>query len=416
MPIPRSRAWAVLFAVLIVPSLCRSQSAGDWNLQKNQPPEVVRQIAYTFKETFRYALKPDSSLFGTADQFRALYPESYWDSSAIGLTNEDGTLAWLRSRDMMALVTMYDATSDPWYLLRLGKLCEAAMAARDDLSGKKDDIGRSVPGWGSSRYTEGKRRVFLVHSGLIVQPILEWAARANRVPGWSPADEAKRKTLIDRCKETLLWHDYQLEPKPLDGEMVYAGGYEEPERQFTWQPYNRQNLLARDFYLLYETTGDEAFKERSRKLYSFFKNRLELTPSDAYIWSYEPIRTKGATPVTACEDISHASYSLETVVPACRDGFVFDSTDMARFARTFTLYISWGNGVFQSSIGCSAFYTPRYMDRLYAWMPLAQSDPAIYWLLYRFLLHNVEKPVPQAIAFLTAYRPKGLTGIDTRAR
>ena len=416
MPTPRSRIGLVLFATLGVPALCAGQAASDWNLRKSQPPEVVRQISYTFRETFGYALMPDSSLFGTADQFRSLYPDAYWIESSKTLTNEDGSLAWARSRDMMALVAMYDATSDPWYVIRLGEMCEAVMAVRDDLSGKKDDIGRSVPGWGTGRYSEGKRRIFLVHSGLILQPILEWAVRANRIPGWSAEDEAKRAVLVERCKETLLWHDYQLDPKPMEGEAVYAGGYEEPERKFTWQPYNRQNLLARDFYLLYEATGDESFKERSRKLYSFFKNRLELTPSGAYIWSYEPIKARGPSPVTACEDVSHASYTLEAIVPACRDGFVFDSTDLDRFARTFTQYISWGNGVFQSSIGCAAFYTPRYMERLFAWMPLAQSDPAIYWLLHRFLLHNVEKPVPEAVAFLVAYRPKGASGIDTRVR
>lgn len=416
MPTRCSRIGLALLGALAVPALCAGQAGGDWNLPKSQPPEVIRQISYTFRETFRYALRPDSSLFGTADHFRSLYPEEYWTEKAKTLTNEDGSLAWARSRDMMGLVAMYDATSDPWYMARLGEMCEAVMAVRDDLSGQLDDIGRSVPGWGTGRYSEGKRRIFLVHSGLIVQPILEWALRANRVPGWSAEAEAKRAVLIDRCKQTLLWHDYQLEPKPFEGEAVYAGGYEEPERKFTWQPYNRQNLLARDFYLLWQLTGDESYKERSRNLYAFFKNRLELTPSGAYIWSYEPIKTKGAGPVTACEDISHASYSLEAVVPACRDGFVFDATDLERFARTFTQYVSWGNGVFQSSIGCAAFYTPRYMERLFAWIPLSEGDPAIYWQLRKFLLYNVEKPVPEAVAFLVAYKPKGVSGVDTRVR
>jgi hypothetical protein len=419
----RARRWSpglvarlTALILLAAPALGADRVPGDWSLPESQPAEIIRQIPYNFRERFTYSLRPDSMLYGTADQFRALYPDSSWDNRAKKMTNENGSLAWATSRDMMALVAMYDATSDPWYLRRLGRLCDAAMAARDDRSGKKDDIGRSLPGWGTGRYSDGKRRVFLVHSALIVQPMLEWAVRANRLPDWTPKEETERTALIDHCKETLLWHDYQLEPNPMPGEMVYASGYEEPERQFDWQPYNRQNLMARDFYLLYQATGDESYKERSRKLYTFFKNRLQVTPSDAYIWAYEPIKKAGRTPVTACDDVSHATYTLEAVLPACRDGFVFDMTDMARFARTFTLYVHWGHGVFQSGIGCAAFYTPRYMERIYAWLPLAQSDPEIYGLLNRFLLHNVEKPVPQAVAMLVALKPKGVSGIDTRAR
>lgn len=415
---PRPARLSLAMLLLLATSgLAMGQAAkGDWSLPQNQPADIRRAVPYNFKEAFPYAMMPDSSLFGTADQFLALYPESYWLEKAKTLTNENGSLAWTSSRDMMALVHMYDVTSDPRYIRWLGKWCEAAMAVRDDLSGKKDDAGRSLPGWGSSRYTEGKWRVFLVHSGLIVQPILEWAMRANRLPDWSPQDEERRQALIGRCKETLLWHDYQLEPNPPEGEAVYGSGYEEPERQYYWQPHNRQGILARDFYLLYQLTNDDSYKERSRRLYTFFKKRLELTPSDAYIWTYEPLKGAGGAPVTTCDDISHASYILDAVLPACLDGFVFDSTDLARFSRTFTKYVYWGKGVFQSSIGCGAFFSPRYMDRLYAWIPVSQGDPSIYWLLYRFILHNVEKPSPEAIAFLVAYRPKGASGLDTRAR
>jgi hypothetical protein len=46
---------------------------------------------------------------------------------------------------------------------------------------------------------------------------------------------------------------------------------------------------------------------------------------------------------------------------------------------------------------------------------LAQADPQIYWLIRRFLMKNVEKPPALAVAYLISYRPKGLTGVDTRA-
>jgi hypothetical protein len=175
--------------------------------------------------------------------------------------------------------------------------------------------------------------------------------------------------------------------------------------------------MAHNFHLLYQLTGDEAYRERSVKLYRFFKNRLERTPSDAYVWEYEPNKfVKGKMRVTKCDDISHASYSLAPVIPACLEGVVFDRNDLHRFARTFTHYIHVGDGIFQAAIGCNPFFNTLYMDRLYAWLPLAQADPTIYELIRGFLMRNYEKLPPLAIAYLSVYRPKGMSGIDTRAR
>ncbi|MDM7915649.1 MAG: hypothetical protein QUU85_10365, partial [Candidatus Eisenbacteria bacterium] len=388
----------------------------DFSLPAAQDTTILNQVVLSFREHFRYDQHPDSTLYGTVEQFRALYPDSFWTEKLEKMTNEDGTLAWSLSRDMMGLATMFDATGDAWYLDWLGRLSKKALAIRDDRTGKTDDAGRSAPAWGSPRYAEGVRRVYLVHSALIVQPILEWAKRAPRSPGFGDAEEQERRKAIADCEETLLWHDYQLEPKPYDGEAVYLSGREEPERRFSWQPFNRQNQMARDFYLLWELTGKEDYRARAEKLYRFFRTRIERTRSDAYIWEYEPIPRAPRVDVSVCEDVSHASFTVEATLPACREGFVFEPGDLARFARTFTRYVYLGDGVFQSGIGCTALFTPRYMDRLYAWLPLSQADPQVYWLLRRFLMGNVAAPAPQAIANLVAYKPKGLSGIDTRAQ
>ena len=75
----------------------------------------------------------------------------------------------------------------------------------------------------------------------------------------------------------------------------------------------------------------------------------------------------------------------------------------------------FNTGLYQTSIGCQVAFTPRIMDRLYGWLPLSQANPQVYWVIHEFLLKNVVKPPPLAIAYLIAFRPKGLTGVDTRA-
>jgi hypothetical protein len=307
---------------------------------------------------------------------------------------------------MMSLATMFDVTGDPWYMRWLRRYVTATLSARDDRAGLQDLDGHLVPGWGSSRYGEGKRRIYLVHTGLIVQPLLEWAVRAPRVPGWSAEDEKERASVIAACRESLLWHDYQLETEaPAAGE-VYRTGREEEDRAFLWQPFNRQNLMARNFHLLFGLTGEEDFRVRAERLYRFFKVRLEVTPGGAYVWEYEPMRHADKVQVAACEDVSHASFSIEAIAPACAEGFVFDAADRDRFARTFMNHVYLGGGVLQSSIGCTAAFTRRYMDRMYGWLPLAASDSRIYAVLFDFYAKNIATPVPLAIAYLAAFRPK----------
>jgi len=400
-----------------IPVVCaQAQSADeDRHLARVANPEAVKNVRYSFSERFTYSLTPDSTRFGTMDHFDELYPDPYWETVLVNVTNEDGSLAWTLSRDMMGLVSLYDFTGDPRFLRWLEQYATVAMAARDDNSDKADEEGRSNPGWSTPRYGEGDRRIYLVHSGLILQPILEWAIRAEQTPGWSGEDEENRTHLIEQCRETMLWHDYQLESNPPPGEAVYVAGREEKSRRHTWQPFNRQNLFARAFYLLHKLTGEEEYLERSRKLYKFFQSRLEVTPSNAYVWEYEPNRHAPFVKVAVCDDMSHAAYSINPIFPACRDSFVFDYQDMDRFARTFTQYVHLGDGVFQTRVGCLPVFSPRYMNRIYAWLPLAVVDRSIYDLISRFLMRNIEDPPPQAIAYLIAFRPKGLSGIDTRA-
>jgi len=202
----------------------------DRHLFKAMDPSLLRDVRYNFNERYTYSLTPDSNRFGSPEQFDELYPDSYWENVLSTLTNDDGSIAWTVSRHMMGMVALYDATKDPRFLRWLARYAEKAMAARDDHCGKIDEEGRSEPAWSTPRYGSGERRIYLVHSGLIIQPILEWAVRAEQTPKWSAKDEEKRQRLIDQCRETLLFHDYQLDAAPRRDETVYESGREEPDR------------------------------------------------------------------------------------------------------------------------------------------------------------------------------------------
>ena len=272
----RALAWIALagaFSCSGGPSPAAAQQV-DRHLALKHDPAAVEHTRFNFQERYQYELEPDSLVYGTREQFDRLYPPPYWEKRFTDVTNEDGSLAWRVSRDAMALITLFDATGDFELLRRVRRYADAAMEARDDHSGAIDEDGRSEPGWSTPRYGEGKRRVYLVHSGLILQPILEWARRAPRDPEWTEQDEEIRRRRIAQCEQTALYHDYQIVDDAPSGWLVYGTGREERERQFRWQPFNRQTLVARNFTLLADLTGKEEYRERARRLYRFFKDHL----------------------------------------------------------------------------------------------------------------------------------------------
>ncbi len=64
--------------------------------------------------------------------------------------NENGNLAWGASYAMMAYAYMYEATQDIKYLDILGSFADAVLANRDNVKGKADYRGLSLPGWGAA--------------------------------------------------------------------------------------------------------------------------------------------------------------------------------------------------------------------------------------------------------------------------
>ncbi|MFN8547207.1 MAG: hypothetical protein U0527_04355 [Candidatus Eisenbacteria bacterium] len=378
-----------------------------------------RSAVYSFHEAYPDTLAQDTLAYATVEHFAQLYPDTLWAGwLRRGLTNEDGSLAWRRSHDMMALLVLYQATGDVERLERCWHFSVAAMAVRDDLVGKQDFLGRSRPVWGTTRYGSGRRTTFLVHTALILEPLLTTLAILDGklpemppppadAPIWREATPERRAELLARALESLDIFEEQWRPGPGEDEGLYVALREEESREDTPEPFNRQNLMAWDFYLAYALTGDEARMDRAKRLARFFKNRLELTPDDAYLWDYEPIRwehkhAEEKLPVSVCDDISHGWIAIEPVPELVRAGVVFDDRDLARFAHTLTRSIYQGDGVFFAKVGCSASFNKVLVDAVPGWLCLADGDPSLLPMVRRFMFRHVAAPQALHLAYLIA--------------
>ncbi len=381
---------------------------------------TLRSAIYSFVESYPDTLGPAAADYGTVAQFERLYPDSVWDRWMIdGLTNEDGSLAWRRSRDMMALVEMYETTRDPRYLDRLWRFANHVLDARDDRRQLANFRGKIAPAWGASVYGNIPRRaVFLVHSGMILEPIfqlllllreaeadsLDDTREAIVIAGATP--EARRRMLW-ACLESLEYFEPVYREGPREDEGHYVSEDEERERERLPEPYNRQNVMALNFWAAHRLTDDPGYADRAERLARFFQRRLERREGDFYLWDYEPPMTERGIharqpgeAAVICDDISHAYYAIEPLPRLVEGGVVFTEEDLARFARTLTRSFHWGHGVFFTTIGCGPNFTPRIMRNLPGWLCVADADPELRPLVEGFMRRNVAEPEPLHLAYL----------------
>lgn len=399
------------------------------------PDPLLQSAVYSYRETFKDSLRQDAATYISAANFDRLYPDSLWKGFLKrGLTNEDGSLAWLRSRDMMALTTMYEVTGDPRYLDRAFQFAKAALAARDDKKKLKDDHDRISPAWGASVYGNvPKRTVYIVHSALVIEPILTTLClldgklpskrSSSELAQAIPAATAEaRRTMLKECIETMTFWEPQYKAGPAADEGYYFSEREEQEREKLPEPYNRQNVMALNFHLMHLLTGEATYADRAARLARFFRNRLELTANGCYLWSYEPVqwetpRTRGEQiSIDVCDDISHGFYAIEPIPRLVEAGIVFTAEDLTRFAHTLTrsIYRSAesltaakmpaGGPIFLAKLGCEPSFHKRFMIALPGWLITAPGDAAVYPMLRDFMLKNLAAPAPLHMAYLLKYR------------
>ncbi|MCA9726806.1 MAG: hypothetical protein KC729_03920 [Candidatus Eisenbacteria bacterium] len=425
----RSLTWCVALALLL-PGCGASRS------QSVRPPtgaERLSQAASIQDREVRGAvtqfwvdhpggLGQDPRTYGSVTHFEQLYPDRFWTAYLDTLPdNEDGKLAWEASRHALALVTMYAATGRERYLELAWEYSLQAMARRDDRIGRVDFRNRSLPAWGSTRYLPGKRAVFFVHTGLIVEPILETLLalrgdlalvyeNAPAAPPAAPwASPAARDSLLADCLAALDVYGDRYRPGATPEEAYYLD--DTLPRQP--QPFNAQNVFGYDLELAARLAGREEDRARAAALLQFFKNRLAVSAEGGYIWEYAAAPISPSNPpslppdVLKCEEISHGYVTIEPIPKAARLGVVFDATDMDRFARTLTKQVYREEyGMFSTLVGCKIAYSPNYIDRIGGWLCLTAHEPAGYRAVERYLAENVADPIPLYLAYLVLFDPE----------
>jgi hypothetical protein len=322
-----------------------------------------------------------------------------------------GDLAWGVAYRMNSLNDMFRVTRDSKYLDANLRCAQAVLAVRDDHTGTKNFRGQALLAWSTSAYT-GKRTVFLVHTGMIIYPMLDAIYLAKTSPEVSAETKAELEKLLPTALQSLHLHDSQWRDGPGADEGRYVGHDQESTLEGKPLPANRLSAMGRCLWTTWLITKDPQYRTKAIALGWYIKHRLPIAEDGAYYWPYLLSDTSAAaTPFKLDrsafpgEDLSHATLTVSFPIMLAQNHEVFTEEDMRRFAKTVTGgFARLGNGVLFGNINGSPSSNPAFVIDPAGWLGLCAYDPAVKAHILPFYLDYEQPARPEALAALLALR------------
>jgi hypothetical protein len=350
---------------------------------------------------------PSFSEYASAERYDQLYMGADLDRSLEDVNNQRGRIAWRLAYRMASLNEMARATRDPKYLAANLRVIRGVLAARDDRTGLKIYDGRVVPAWSSDGYRKGEQALFMVHTGMIVYPMLDAVLVARSLEG--AGDDLRRdlEATVPAALESMGCHDDAWRDGPGADEGHYAMVGEEAASEGKPQPGNRLSAMGRALWCAYRVTGDAKHRDRALAMGRYIKRRLPVTDDGAYRWGYwlsvEPWSTTRPA-VAAPEDTSHASLTMSFPLMLANDGEVFTPEDMQRFGKAVVHGIArLDNGVLFGDVGGRPASRPDLLGHPANWLQLAPHTPEVRDRIVPFYLRYKPTPLPSELAYLIRF-------------
>ncbi len=312
----------------------------------------------------RWAFESSYDNVGEGDWYR-----DYYDDYAPYLNGSESYV-------MSGLLAMFRATGDPTYLERLVWHADGVLAQRNDARGVTDWTGLESPCWRDMYYTGGRPFCWVLHSGVIIDPMIEFArlvqesGLGDEVAWDGLTFDDKAAAYVAAAEETVAWHDAEWSDGgyyviPFDARFLgdEAGGA---------YPLNCSNAMGRALLRLHDVTGDPAYLDKATALAAYFRDNL-VTRGDGYVWPYY-----GDDIIELGENISYGALNTSFAAMAHARGVVFTDDDMARFRATLLENIVVDDRTFYASLNGGDTNVYDYQAETYHWLQATPADPAVY--------------------------------------
>lgn len=315
-----------------------------------------------------------------------------------GTGNDDGRLAWNESYVLSSRLDIYEATSDPGYLVKFAVDAQKVIEETDEARGVRDYKGRSRIGWSSVAYSRnGQRVMWLVHTAMITYPLARFTLMVQSEPRLHAYSSLAHKCL-EISKEALGEFDQDWRYDTHSGEGYHTFEADHPDFRSAKGsevliPFNMGLAAGRVAIILWQATDDERYRAVATAVARSFRHHLALDTDGGYRWRYAGVSYGSAAnpEPSPIEDVGHGAIDVSFVVLAAQAGIGFQNSDLERFARAYFRYTT-------------ASLTPLERSELGMWISLAVWSCSVYLdLLPKIMGEPANLAWPTAISGLALY-------------
>lgn len=305
------------------------------------------------------------------------------------LSNLNGSLASNISYIARSLTIAYNATTDDFFLNRLSLMINDILNTRDDKSGVKSSRG-TVAGWSCNAFTNGENHVWMIHSGLILEPILDYLIILKRHRYLFEQNKERYENILAEAEKSAAVFESEYVKNDTRKEGYFTDVFLKNNYGDTGNlPFNHQNIMGIIYLKLYYLTENDKYRQRAIELSNFFKRHLVIAKNNSYVWEYRVPISRSLNEYPDSEkipkdfnhigaNISVAAIDVRFAVLCNKTGIAFDLTDINRFLGTFgNFYRGYGHAA--SNIdGSGDIHNPANFIQLGRWMDLAEFDYKVW--------------------------------------
>lgn len=321
-------------------------------------------------------------------------PAEIWDDILLSYNPHHFTddpsgnaVGWGTGTLLMAYLSRFEATRDPYYLSLIKENAQLVFANRSDRLGLIDTSrNQVVPAWVSTRYSDDIPFAWLVHAGNFMYPVARWTYLVRSDDALWEEFGWYAERFIDEITQVIDFFelvDWREGPSPNEG---FFTGHFATNLQEQPLPFNMMHTIGRTYVAMYLATGEVRFRDKAERMAFYWYNRLEMV-EDRFVWNYANYNNRS----NWIEDISHGGISVDFALQCYRAGILFSGEDMIRFARTFEAMRHPGQGYYWRVDGSgdnSGSHTAH------GWLRLGWFVEDILYHYQNWLTANWQDPAP----------------------
>jgi hypothetical protein len=250
---------------------------------------------------------------------------SVTQSVPMGRSNDKGDLGWNESYIWISLIQMYEVTKDQLWLDRLVARIEPVLATRDDVLGLPDEYRKkTMPSWGSSKYSGGTRTTWLVHASMLHIAMARFArivfeegldGYVGRAEGYLASIKETINAYEEDWSEKEGWYMHPV------GAPVYDTG--------AALPLNVNAATGIVMAELYGMCRGDEYVPKIEAMAAMISRWITRYRDGTLSWKYLPSAS------SRIEDATHGAITAAFLAAAAREGLAFDGEIVDSACATF---------------------------------------------------------------------------------